>query len=260
MRKIGVFDSGIGGLSVLQEAMTVLPGERFIYYADEAHVPYGEKTREEISGYVQEAVGFLLERQVDAIVIACNTATSVAAEALRKRYRLPIIGMEPAIKRAIDLYGDKKVLAAATPITVKGEKMRLLVEKVDKHHLVDLVALPGLVRFAENGNFETETVAGYLREALGERDWDEYSSLVLGCTHFNYFKDAFRRVLPETIHFVDGNAGTVAQLVRRLPEGQDTGAYSARDVEYYCSGKPCGAEERDRMERLLERLARMRAL
>ena len=178
--KIGIFDSGIGGLSVLYEAIRTFPTEQFIYYADEVHVPYGEKTQEEIQGYVEAVVEFMLARHVKAIVIACNTATSVSVKALRERYDIPIIGMEPAVKKAIDLYGEKRVLVTATPITVKGAKMKMLVEKVDKHHQADLVALPGLVRFAEKEEFDPQNVSVYLKEALGERNWEDYSSLVLG--------------------------------------------------------------------------------
>ena len=178
--KIGIFDSGIGGLSVLYEAMHLLPHEQFIYYADEKHVPYGEKTKEEIIGYVDEIIQFMIERDCKAIVIACNTATSAAVSIMRKKYHIPIIGMEPAVKKAVDLYGKQKVLVCATPITVKGKKMLDLVERVDKDHLVDLVALPKLVRFAERLEFESEDVLAYLKEALSCFDFEEYGSLVLG--------------------------------------------------------------------------------
>ena len=154
--KIGIFDSGIGGLSVLYEAMQLLPHEQFIYYADEKHVPYGEKTREEIIGYVDEIIQFMIDHDCKAIVIACNTATSAAVALMRKKYDIPIIGMEPAVKKAVDLYGNQKVLVCATPITVKGKKMLDLVERVDKDHLVDLVALPKLVRFAEKQEFNSD--------------------------------------------------------------------------------------------------------
>ena len=100
--KIGIFDSGIGGLSVLYEAMQLLPHEQFIYYADEKHVPYGEKTREEIIGYVDEIIQFMIDHDCKAIVIACNTATSAAVALMRKKYDIPIIGMEPAVKKAVD--------------------------------------------------------------------------------------------------------------------------------------------------------------
>ena len=107
---IAIFDSGIGGLSVLYQAKRMLPEAHFLYYADEDHVPYGEKTREQILTYTDEAVRFLLEQGADAIVLACNTATSVAAATLRDRYPLPIIGMEPAVKLALNQDDTHRVL------------------------------------------------------------------------------------------------------------------------------------------------------
>lgn len=258
MSRIGVFDSGFGGLSVLYEAMQRLPGHDFIYYADREHVPYGEKSREQILGYVQKVVSFLIRQDVDAIVIACNTATSVAVAALREEYTIPIIGMEPAVKRALDLYGDKKVLVTATPITVRGDKMKLLVDRVDKHHLVDLVALPGLVHFAESEQFDKETVVPYLKEALKGRDLTSYSALVLGCTHFNYFKDSFREILPQQMTLVDGNAGTISQLIRKL--GAQIENAGEGKVAYYDSGRLCEGENHRKIARYLERVGLMKEI
>ena len=205
--KIGIFDSGIGGLSVLYEAMQLLPHEQFIYYADEKHVPYGEKTREEIIGYVDEI---------------------------------------------IDLYGNQKVLVCATPITVNGKKMLDLVERVDKDHLVDLVALPKLVRFAEKQEFNSDEVLAYLKEALSKFDFKEYGSLVLGCTHFNYFKDSFHQLLPH-VHLLDGNRGTINYLMKNIElENLES------SVEYYYSAKRVSGEELKRIERYLERLKNMK--
>lgn len=250
--KIGIFDSGIGGLSVLHIARTLLPDEQFIYYADESHVPYGEKSKEEIIGYVDEIIQFMIEHKAKAVVIACNTATSAAVALMRKKYSLPIIGMEPAVKKAVDLYGDKKVLVCATPITVKGEKMMNLVERVDKDHLVDLVALPGLVRFAEKQEFTGEAVMSYLKEALSYFDVSEYGSLVLGCTHFNYFKDSFQKIMPQ-VHFLDGNVGTINFLMKNIEPEKNNGF-----VEYYYSGKKVTEKkELERIERYLLRLEKM---
>lgn len=237
--KIGLMDSGIGGLSVLQLALAYMPEEKFYFYADEAHVPYGEKTKEEIIGFVDGIVSFFLSKQVDAIVIACNTATSAAIAKMREKYNVPIIGMEPAVKKAVDLYGDRRVLVAATPITVRGEKMKCLIEKVDKQHLVDLLPLPKLVHYAEQGDFESASVKKYLIEELGKYQLEDYSSLVLGCTHFNYFKKSFREILPKEVHFVDGNEGTVHRLMDEL--GIQIGNRSSRrdthqQVTFYKSG------------------------
>lgn len=249
--KIGIFDSGIGGLSVLHLAMRYFPNEQFIYYADEKHVPYGEKTKEQIIEYVDEVIQFMINKGVKVIVIACNTATSAAVSIMRKKYTLPIIGMEPAVKKAIDTFGKQKVLVVATPITVKGEKMHDLVERVDKHHLVDLVALPKLVRFAEKQDFTSQEVTNYLKKELHPYHLEEYSSIVLGCTHFNYFKDSFRKVLPKHVQFVDGNEGTVKHLSEYVtPSGRFK-------VEYYYSGELVSGNELERIHRYLRRLDTM---
>lgn len=245
--KIAFFDSGIGGLSVLHHAMRVMPNERFVFFADEDHVPYGTKSRKEVMEFVDEAFEFLTGLGVDAIVVACNTATSVAVQEMRSRYDIPIIGMEPAAKRALDLYGDRRVLVTATPITVKGRKMQLLMENVDKHNLVDLLPLPRLVEFAERQEFESRPVRDYLEQALSPYDFSEYSSLVLGCTHFNYFKDVMRSLLPEHVKFVDGNEGTVRELIRRLPTEVHTNG-EVTGVEYYYSGRR--VEDKEELERI----------
>ncbi|MBM6840849.1 glutamate racemase [[Clostridium] spiroforme] len=247
--KIGIFDSGIGGLSVLHTALSLLPNEQFIYYADESHVPYGEKTKEEIIGYVDEIIQFMINHEAKAIVIACNTATSAAVALMRKKYTLPIIGMEPAVKKAIDLYGHQKILVCATPITVKGEKMMKLVEKVDKEHLVDLVALPGLVHFAEKQQFDGEEVLSYLKDSLSYFDLDGYESLVLGCTHFNYFKDSFQKLMPD-VHFLDGNVGTVNQLMKNIePET------NKQTVDFYYSGK--AVDDQQELQRIKKYMLRL---
>ena len=166
--KIGIYDSGIGGLSVLHRALKKMPEAEFIYYADTKHVPYGEKTREQIKGYVEEVLNFLIAKEVDAIVIACNTATSVATKEFRGEFAVPIVGMEPAVKRALKLYQDmqKRILVTATPVTIAGEKLHSLLEKVDTEHEVDLAPLPKLVRFAEAGRFQDPEVDEYLKNSL----------------------------------------------------------------------------------------------
>ena len=157
--KIAFFD-------VLHHARRVLPHEQFVFYADETHVPYGTKTRAEVESFVAEAFEFLLKQDVKAIVVACNTATSVAVPMMRARYDLPIIGMEPAAKKALALDPVHRVLVTATPITVAGEKMEHLIERVDHEHLVDRLALPELVTFAENMAFDGPEVEAYLRKEL----------------------------------------------------------------------------------------------
>lgn len=239
--KIGIFDSGIGGLSVLPAIRRALPRADLLYYADEENVPYGERSPEQILDFSLKAVHMLISEGASAVVIACNTATSVAVATLRYAFEapevnVPIIGMEPAVKRALDFCPGGRVLAAATPVTVKGKKLKLLIEKYDKNRLTDTVALPGLVKLAERGAFGTAEADEYIKNELSRFDLSKYSALVLGCTHFNYFKDSFRRILPESVRIVDGVDGTVRRLVSRLPEGIGNGAGEG-SVTFFSSGK-----------------------
>ncbi len=253
---LAFFDSGLGGLSVLHHAMRVLHGGTFLFYADEDHVPYGVKTHDEVRRYVGEALDFLVGKGAEAIVIACNTATSVAAKEMRARFPIPIIGMEPAAKLALDLDDTRRVLVAATPITVHGEKLQHLLGRVDKSHLVDLLALPRLVTFAERGEFVSPDVTAYLKEEFASYDFSQYSALVLGCTHFNYFKDTMRELLPPSVSILDGNEGTVRELRRRMAEQGIEEEKGKPHVTYYYSGREvCDPEELSRIDTAMRRLA-----
>lgn len=210
--KIGIFDSGIGGMGVLHEAYHRLPDNEYIFYADTDHVPYGLKTTQQIKGYADEIVRFLIDKGVDAIVVACNTATSVAIEDLRAKYDLPILGMEPAVKPAVEGTDKKRIMVIATPVTIRETKLMNLIKRVDENHRVDLLALPNLVTFAENEIFDGDQVVEYLEKEFQEYDTTRYCALVLGCTHFNYFKPLYRRFFDDSVELIDGNAGTVHHL------------------------------------------------
>ncbi len=256
--KIAFFDSGIGGLSVLHHAMKILPQEEFIFFADEDNVPYGTKSPEEVLRFVDAAFKFLVEQNVSAIVVACNTATSVAVRKMREKYSLPIIGMEPALKVALDLFPDRKVLVAATAITITGEKIRRLIARLHAENLAELRALPNLVNFAERQEFASAAVENYLREELTVYDWKNFSSLVLGCTHFNYFKDTFKKILPPHVKILDGNAGTVNELIRRTKLQPTPQAANRQQLTaYYSYRRVTDAEEIARLEKFLRRLDEM---
>lgn len=252
--KIGVFDSGLGGLSVLHCAQKLMPNVDYIYYADEKNVPYGEKQPEEVKAFVNEIFHFMLDKKVDAIVIACNTATSIIDKAYRKQFPVPIIGMEPAVKKAIDLYAgeNKRILVAATPITVKGSKLQELVMQVDNKQMIDLIALPNLVRYAENGDFNSEEIIKYLKSELKGYDLQAYGTIVLGCTHFNYFKKIFQEIFNYSVHFLDGNEGTIYQLMRILSitsNKEDKGT-----IEYYFSGDRLSEKENELVQKCMLQL------
>jgi glutamate racemase len=174
---------------------------------------------------------------VKAIVVACNTATSVAIEELRSRYSIPIIGMEPAVKPAVEKNknADKRILVTATELTLKQDKLQNLIAKLDNEHVVDLLSLQELVRFAEKFDFSEETVIPYLKERLSGFDLSNYGTVVLGCTHFTFFKDMIRKLLPEGVDIIDGNIGTVNNLKRILEEMNSLDDGNGK-IEFYNSG------------------------
>lgn len=268
--KIGIFDSGLGGLGVLLCAARLMPDAEFVYYADTDNVPYGEKPREVIAALSSTAVDFLKEKGVAAVVVACNTATSAAIIELRDKHErgdgaIPIVGMEPAVKRAIDICESGRILAAATPLTVRGAKLRSLLERFDKSGRTDTIPLPGLVRLAEEGRFDGgyEYIKSEIDEA--ELDISRYSALVLGCTHFNYFKDSFSRILPDGARIVDGNLGTVRQLLKRIggEASSVTGdpvASTLSRTEFFASGRAMSESELSRVGACLCRLNEMEGI
>jgi len=261
--KIGIFDSGIGGLSTLHQAMITLPEVDYCFYADTDHVPYGEKSVEEIRGYVDHAVGFLVDKGCEAIVLACNTATSVAITFLRNKYGIPVIGIEPAVKPALEHCKDKRVLVIATPVTAKEPKLKNLIMKYDSDKKVDVVPMPGLVRLAQDDTFTGDKVLNYIHKAFEDLDLSKYSELVLGCTHFNYFKDTFAKVFPDGIEMVDGNLGVSNHLKNTIIK---TGLITEEElkgrgsVEYYYSDRKIDNEELEHIKALHSRLELMRKL
>ena len=260
--KIGIFDSGLGGLSVLNEALSKLSEHEFLYYADVKNVPYGQKSRDEILKFSFDAVKFLVRNGAEAVVVACNTATSVAIKELRANLSVPIIGMEPAVKKAHDLSHDDalKTLVIATPVTVNGAKLKELIANLHAKDKTELLALPRLVNFAENGEFDTKNVKSYLKEELDKLDLSKFGFLVLGCTHFNYFKDSLREILPTNISIIDGNEGTINRLISELGLKIST-LDQAPKVRFFYSGDEVFSKfELDKISRNLTHLEKMRAI
>ena len=213
-RPVGVFDSGVGGISTLGALIRELPEERFLYFGDTANAPYGTKEPEEVLRCVRAVVDRLLAMDVKALVIACNTATSVAAAALRAELPLPIVAMEPALKPAHTLRHGGTVLVLATPVTLRLEKFQRLMELYGEG--AEPVPCPGLMELVERESW-TEAEA-YLRETLARHRTAQLDAVVLGCTHYSFLKPILRRLLPEETAVLDGNAGTARQLRRVLTE------------------------------------------
>ncbi|WP_305151381.1 glutamate racemase [uncultured Dubosiella sp.] len=213
---IGVFDSGLGGISVLSAIHTLLPGENLIYFGDSQYNPYGTKTKEEITQRCLAICDELIRRGAKMIVVACNTATSACVNQLRDTYDVDIIGMEPALKVACDRPQPQRVAVWATDFTLKEEKFAALMHRFDEKHEIHKVACPQLVRIVEEDDLDNDqraqaAINAYLAQA------PDVDSIVLGCTHFVFFKQKLAQRLQDSIELIDGNEGT-ARHVKALLE------------------------------------------
>ena len=218
-RTIGVFDSGVGGISVLRELLRCLPNERFIYYADSANAPYGVKSLSEVKRLSLDIANYLiLERGVKALVVACNTATSAAINVLRQEFSIPIIGMEPALKPAVTMAGGGQVLVMATPMTIREDKFQGLLSRYGDRAKVISLPCPGLVELIEKGEVTGEKLRTLLAALFSPLELPKIKVVVLGCTHYVFIKTEIASFFPETVNVIDGNLGTAKQVRRVLEE------------------------------------------
>ena len=213
---IAVFDSGLGGISVLRELRSLMPNEHYLYFGDSANAPYGTRPLDEVRALTLRNIGMLYERGIKAAVIACNTATSAAVSVLRERFQdIPVIGMEPALKPAALAHPGGTVLVMATPLTLREEKFSHLMEHYRDGGRIVPLACPELVEFVERGELESGALSRYLHEKL-----DCYrasaDAAVLGCTHFPFLRAAIRNVLGDHVALYDGGRGTARQTQRQL--------------------------------------------
>lgn len=212
--KIGMFDSGIGGLTVLKELRKLLPNENYIYYADSKNNPYGEKSDSELMNIVTNIVDFLISKEVKIIVIACNTATTRCINRLRKMYpNMIFVGTEPAIKVACDK-NYKNTLVMATPGTIKSERTHELVKLNKKRdQKITLLSCKGLADAIESGN--KDNVNKVLHKLLDKYVDEGIDSIVLGCTHYPHAKKNIKELFPNA-KLIDGNKGVSRQVKRQL--------------------------------------------
>ena len=218
-RPIGFFDSGVGGLSVLKEAIKIMPNEDYIYFGDSKNAPYGIKSKGDVRELTFKAVEFLLNKGVKGIAIACNTATSAAVADLRNMYpELPLVGIEPALKPAVELNKDGDILIMATSMTLKEEKFKRLMDKYKDRASIIPVPCPGLVEFIEAGKCQGEDIEEYLLEKIHTHRLGNISSVVLGCTHYPFIKDTLLKIVGKDVNIIDGGFGTAKELKRRLLE------------------------------------------
>ncbi len=220
---IGVYDSGVGGLSVLRHIRAQLPAEDLIYFADSGHAPYGEKTEQYVVERALLVAAFLLERGIKALVVACNTATVAAIKAVRARHpELPVVGVEPGLKPAAAATRSGKVGVLATARTLKGEKFLLLREQISAATRAQFLLQPcvGLVDQIELGDLETPAIAALLEQYVAPLLDQGADTLVLGCTHYPFVQAGIEQVLQAHGHagvtLIDTGDAVARQLVRLL--------------------------------------------
>jgi len=256
---IGVFDSGVGGLSVLHEIRARLPQESLLYVADSGHVPYGEKSPEFIRERSQKIAGFLLEQGAKALVLACNTATAAAVADLRERYpELPIVGMEPAVKPAAAATRSGVVGVLATTGTLKSAKFAALLDRFAGDVRVVTQPCPGLVEQIEAGELDGPRTRGLLRGWVEPLLAEGCDTLILGCTHYPFIKPLLRELVPESVRLVDTGAAVARHLQNLLERRGLLAEGPAVPTRFWCSGDAVAMQRV--LPKLLVELAAVRAL
>ncbi|MGD8790058.1 MAG: glutamate racemase [Burkholderiales bacterium] len=236
---IGVFDSGVGGLSVLREIRRLLPTENLIYVADSAHVPYGEKSREFVEQRAVAISGFLIAQGAKVIVVACNTATSAAIVTLRVRFAVPIVGVEPALKPAAEVTRSGTVGVLATTGTLHGAKFHQLQERFAANVQVLMQACEGWVEQVETGDLTGPKARALVERqvlSLIERGAD---TLVLGCTHYPFLVPLIREVAGPDVHVIDPSQAVARELKRRMESANLLSAAGENGSEnFWTTGDP----------------------
>lgn len=239
-RPIGMFDSGLGGISVLRAARNELPGENFIFYGDNQNAPYGDKSEAQIKALTFACANTLVARGVKAIVVACNTATGTCIQQIRQKLDVPVISVEPAIKPACMAPGSGKVLMMATLATTKLSRYLALQSRMPDPDRVINVACPGLVDRIEQGVFSDDAFDDLFDRFLSPYHGMEIDGIVLGCTHYPFIRGAISRYAG--LHFAgrcqlyDGNAGTARQLRRVLQKNDLLHPEGTGHVDFMTSG------------------------
>lgn len=215
---IGIFDSGVGGISVLKHIHALLPHENLIYLADSKYAPYGNKTAQEISQRCLILSDDLLQKNVKAIVVACNTATAAAIDQLRDTFDIPIIGMEPAVKPAAEASKNGVIGVLATVGTLKSAQFAALLENYGRNVRVVTQGCLGLVECIERGELDTLEIKALILQYTALLLAEGADTIVLGCTHYPFVKEVIQDIVGEEITLIDTGAAVAKQLKRQLEE------------------------------------------
>ncbi|MFA5985341.1 MAG: glutamate racemase [Methylococcaceae bacterium] len=234
---IGVFDSGVGGLSVLRALRQKLPGESFIYVADSGHGPYGDRSPDFIEVRANALAGFLVSHRVKALVLACNTASVVAASRLRAQYTLPIVALEPAIKPAVLLTVTKVVLVLATTNTIRSPSVANLCSTYGAEVNIILQPCPGLMEQVERGLFKHSETRRLLEKYIMPGLAAGADTIVLGCTHYAFLAEEIALIAGVSVSLVEPSEAIARQLMRRLAT-PPAPCHTPTEAAFYTSGSP----------------------
>jgi glutamate racemase len=245
---IGVFDSGVGGISVLQHIHALLPHENLIYFADSKHAPYGNKTQADIIARCMQIADFLLQKEVKSLVVACNTATAAAIDILRETFDIPIIGMEPAIKPAAAASKNGVIGVLATVGTLKSAQFAALLESYGRNVKVVTQACVGLVECIERGELNTENTNALIRQYTAPLLAEGADTIVLGCTHYPFVKQVIQEIVGDKITLIDTGAAVAKQLKRQLQEKELLSVNQGKaEVNFWTNSEAENAKEVIRM-------------
>ena len=217
-KPIAVFDSGVGGISVLKHIHALLPNEQLLYVADSKYAPYGNKTAAEIQARCFEIAEFLIAKEAKALVVACNTATAAAIDSLREKYSVPIIGMEPAVKPAAEASRNGIIGVLATTGTLKSAQFAGLLESYGRNVKVVTQACVGLVECIERGELDALATKALIQQYTSPLLAEGADTIVLGCTHYPFVKDVIREIVGANISIIDTGFAVAKQLKRQLEE------------------------------------------
>lgn len=215
---IGIFDSGVGGLTVWRELVKSLPKESVIYYADSANCPYGSRDKEEIINLVTRVVDFLISKECKVIIVACNTATAAAIDFLRSKYNIPFIGMEPAVKPAARNSKTKSIAVLATEGTFNGKLYTETSRKYAKDVELNIKVGDKLVDIVEKGIIDAPSTESHIRTLINPLIDKKIDHLVLGCTHYPFLTGVLEKVLPKNVKIIDPSPAIVRQTNRVLKQ------------------------------------------
>lgn len=233
---IGVFDSGVGGLSVLREIRLLLPRERLIYFADSGHCPYGGKSHAEIQARCSRITESFLAEGAKLIVVACNTATIAAVESLRATYPLPFVGMEPAVKPAVAATRSGVVGVLATGAALAGDKFHRLLQSHSRDVRVITQPCPGLVEHVEQGDIDSPALEALLRSYVEPLIAAGADVLVLGCTHYPFLRALIAQIAGPDVLLLESGAAVARQTQRLLERESLLASEGEGYVEWRCSG------------------------